>query len=245
MYPESVLLVLLDGSTARGEDTEFSDLDMRVVTTRPIRNGSLRFDPVIRFIYEDCLIVLEFTTQKEVSALIRNPSPEWPIRIWGYLEPTIVSSPTNIGSEALEEFRDSMGELKEDDFVNGIRTSLSQTYDNLCKIRTGVIKRLPCLVYGGARHMVWDMSMFVALINRRYYRHGDCRILEEAAAFKKLPDGFIAGCKILYDSKSSQLIALQAQNLWTNCLALAKTEGITLQKVNRIDEIPQLFTPQG
>ncbi|MDH2901818.1 MAG: hypothetical protein PXY39_12690 [archaeon] len=47
-----------------------------------------------------------------------------------------------------------------------------------------------CLAIEGAQHLAECSAMLVALLNRRYYRFGDCRYLDSIRTFMKVPQRF-------------------------------------------------------
>jgi hypothetical protein len=225
LYPHKIQLALIDGSTARLDGTDYSDVELRLITSEPVKCPLHVGDTIIRLKHGDIIANVEFVTRDAVVTLISQPVPEWPVKVWTYLEPQVVGTTNETTRQIIADFRSATDKLKRADFANAIRSCLAQGFNNLCKVRTGVVKRIPCVTFGGARHLVWNAAMLVALENQQFYHFGDCRVLNEARCFAKLPAGFITDCEVLYGCRDTKVIGRAAESLWENCSHLAETNG--------------------
>jgi hypothetical protein len=236
-FGAGIAFTLLDGSTARGDATEASDLEVRLVTT-PDFTIRTHGPCIWRCVEEEIVVIVEAVQHRTVVRTITAPASEWPVRVWPFLEPTVLSRVAANSDDLLKEYCGAYAALRPSDFDPAIRSSLLEGLDSLAKVRTGYIKRLPCVAAGGARHLVWNLAMALAMVNRRYYHFGDCRFLGELSGFPLLPGGFVRKCELLYAATDPQAIVGASEDLWSGAFESVKAHAAAPVRFSSLADLP-------
>jgi len=224
-YGDEVLLVAVYGSVATGEDAEYSDIDMYVVTE------SLTFQRY--FAYKGIPVTIHFKTKREVMETAGKVTSEWPAEAHRLLSPKILH-----GSETLtRELRQIVKRIPEEDFHEAASTALIEIFENIGKTRNACKQKNLGRCIEAVWNVVWHSDMFVALVNRAYYKKPGFRGLEEALKFKKKPANYGELMKTLWKSRDFNELEKASTQLWENCLELARREEIKFSNYASLDEI--------
>jgi len=224
-YANEILLVAVYGSVARKQETAYSDIDMYVVT----RNLTLQR----YFAYNGIPITAHFKTEREVSEAVGKVTSTWPAEVHQFLFPKIL-----YGSKKLpNEWRQIVEKIPEKDFHEAASTALIEIFENVGKTRNACKQKNLGRCIEAVWNVVWHADMFVALVNRAYYKKPGFRGLEEATKFKKIPANYCKLMKTLWKSRSFSELNMASTELWENCLELANKEGIRFEKYASLEEI--------
>lgn len=222
---DEVVFVAVYGSVARGEDAEYSDIDMYVVTKNLT---SQRY-----FAYKGIPVTIHFNTKKEVVKAVGKVTSTWPAEAHQFLSPRTVH-----GSETfLNELRRIVKRIPKEDFHKAASTALIEIFENVGKTRNACRQKNLGRCIEAVWNVVWHADMFVALVNRAYYEKPGFRGLEEATKFKKLPLNYGELMKTLWMSRDFNELNNASTQLWENCLELAKREGIRFENYASLGEI--------
>lgn len=224
-YGDEILLVGVYGSVAMEEDTDHSDIDMYVVT----KNLTLQK----YFAYKEVPITIHFKTEKEVLEAIRNVTSTWPAEVHQFLSPKVVYGSRRL----LNEWKQIVKKIPEEDFRKAASTALIELYENVGKVRNACRQRNLGRCIEAVWNVVWHADMFVALVNKTYYRKPGFRGLEEVMDFKKIPANYGKLMKTLWESRDFTELNEASTELWENCLELAREEGIKFENYTSIEEI--------
>jgi hypothetical protein len=164
-----VLAILLDGSVARGEDTEYSDLELRVVTRKRLRMKGMSEGGYSEFVYRDLAIQVQFVEERKVHESISHPSVFWPLELWAFLEPRLVTPATDARRVAAG-FRKSYDALTPESFGPGVQLSLVWNWQMYGKVRSAITRKSDDLLWS-AKAFAQDIARSIALINMRYLHH--------------------------------------------------------------------------
>jgi hypothetical protein len=239
-YGKRILLVLLDGSVARGDDTPHSDLEMRIITSDVLRTDATSSDGYAEAMLEDLPVQLRFVTKDEVLAAIQKPTLYWPIAVWTYLEPHVVTAGVTDQESVIEEFKRAYNSLERKDFEVAVDWGLRWTLESVDEVRSAITLNNLCLASEGAQHLSSCSAMLVALINREYLNFGDCRYLnefEKEGHFNLLPDNFVELNKTLLSSNDLNELGRAAESMWVICRNLSESQGFELKKLRTVSDI--------
>jgi kanamycin nucleotidyltransferase len=224
-YGNEILFVGVYGSVARGEDADYSDIDMYVVTKSLT---SQRY-----FAYKGVPVTIHFKTVKEVLETIRNVTSTWPAEVHQFLEPKIL-----YGSKKLPmEWKQIAKKIPAEDFYKAASTALIEIYENVGKVKNACKQKNLGRCIEAVWNVVWHADMFVALLNKTYYGKPGFRGLEEATSFKKTPTNYSKLMKTLWESRNFGELEKASMELLESCLKLANEEGVKFENYDSIEEI--------
>jgi predicted nucleotidyltransferase len=239
-FGRHILAVLLDGSVARCDDTEYSDMELRVVTRGRIRTERMSDSGFLEFVHKDLAIQVQFVAEREVANLILNPTVEWPLKVCPYVEPVIVM-PTAETKKTVRKFRRCYDGLEPDRFRPAIQWSLVWIWEMRGKI-VNMIERKSRDVFWCAPAMAHNAALFVALINGRYLHFGDSRYLPEIQSFPLIPKDFTSLFEALQSSDVGK-IDRAAKRMWEGCLKLAEDHGYPMKTYRKWSDVEVLLSP--
>jgi kanamycin nucleotidyltransferase len=224
-YGDEILLVGVYGSVATGEDTDYSDIDMYVVTKNLT---SQKY-----FAYKGVPVTIHYKTEKEVLEAIRNVTSTWPAEVHQFLAPKILYGSKRL----LNKWKRVAKRIPEEDFRKAASTALIEIYENVGKVRNACMQRNLGRCIEAVWNVVWHADMFVALVNKTYYKKPGFRGLEEAMNLQKIPTNYDKLMKTLWESRAFKELNKASTELWENCLELAREEGIRFENYTSIREI--------
>lgn len=222
---------------ARGEDTEYSDLEMIFVTRRSVRVPGMSPDGYREFLLDDLQTQLEFRTKAEVFEILEHVGPYWPVQVWVYLEPKVIYGNREIVERTVSEFRERVARLPDIAFRKAAGHALIWVRGHLGKVRNACEQGDDPRAGQAAEWMGYEAASFVALVNRRYYRHADFRWLEESKEFPLLPKDYHALMVRLHLARSRPDILEAATELYDACAALAQRGGIEMERIRSLDDL--------
>lgn len=224
-YGDEILLVGVYGSVAKGEDMDYSDIDMYVVTKNLTTQKYLA--------YKGVPITIHFKTEKEVSEAIRNVTSIWPAEAHQFLSPKILYGSRKL----LNRWQKMVKEIPEGDFRKAASTALIEIYENVGKVKNACKQKNLGRCLEAVWNVVWHADMFVALVNKTYYRKPGFRGLEEVTKFKKIPASYGKLMKTLWESRDFDELNRASTELWESCLELARKEGIKFENYASLEEV--------
>ena len=237
-FGEAILVGLLSGSVARGEDTEHSDLEVVFVTGKHVRLPGMSPDGFREFLLRDLQTQIEFRTKEEViSERLTHVGPYWPFQVWIYLEPHVFYGAQEIVDTTVTEFRRRVGELPDSVFREAAGHALLWVRGHLGKVRNAHDEEDDARAAQAAEWMGYEVAGFVALVNRRYYLHADLRWLKESESFRSLPDDYRELMVRLHSARNRIETLQAAQDLYSACTALAMKRGIRMETHERLEEL--------
>jgi hypothetical protein len=185
------------------------------------------------FAYRGVPITIHFKTEKEVSEAVRNVTSTWPAEVHQFLAPKIL-----YGSKKLpNRWKQIVKKIPEEDFRKAASTALIELYENVGKVRNACKQKNLGRCTEAVWNVVWHADMFVALLNKTYYRKPGFRALEEVAQFQITPANYDKLMKTLWKSRDFDELNKASTQLLENCLKLAKKEGIKFENYTSIKEI--------
>lgn len=237
-YKDAILVGLVSGSVARGEDTAYSDLEVIFVTRDQVRLPGMSPDGYREFLLSGLQTQIEFRTKDEVvSERLTHVGPYWPFQVWVYLEPHVCFGERETVNTTLTEFRQRVTVLPDSVFQEAAGHALLWVRGHLGKIRNAHDQADDARAAQAAEWMGYEVAGFVALVNRRYYAHADFRWLQESESFPVLPDDYHELMVRLHLARERVEILQVAQKLYSECASLATRHGIQMETHQRIEEL--------
>jgi hypothetical protein len=228
-HSDAILLGGVYGSTARGTDTRWSDLEMLFV----VRDGSKAEGE--EFLYRGTAIGYQVIEQGKLEELLTNPSLKWPFWM-GVLsvlkvlhgDPEQVRAWMQLGqSVPAERFRQALEASLPGLVVESYGRILScQERANTHDIGCAVIE------------ILFEMNQALCLLNQRWVTHDYYQGLADAFSFSKLPKGYPELIPILWSAHDIEEIVPLAETLVHNFWQLLADEGIEVKNYHSVEDMP-------
>jgi len=221
----------LFGSVARGDDTQWSDLDMMCIV------NSMSGKDDLFFMYRKVPVWVEVWSKNYLVEKIRHsePGPEWPISVNKWFEVTPLYDPHNV----FQELRSLIESLSESFYIKGAKESLLNAYLWLTKIEAAQETGDEMEVREAAHHLAHDLAGYVAYLNRTFYKKGFKSIFKEYKEFKIIPTSYgdaihkLAG-HVFVDIPTLRTLA---EKLWVECLKTAELNNVKPRQIESLDEM--------
>jgi kanamycin nucleotidyltransferase len=232
-YPGDVVLGGVYGSTARGTDTPWSDLEMVFV----IRDGSQIEEK--HFIFRGIAVGYEVFEQGKLEALLVNPAFEGgqPWTFWmGVLsvlkvlhgDPGQVGAWLQLGrSVPAEKFRAALEATLPELVVESYGRILS------CRERCNT-QDIHCAVI----EVLFEMNQALCLLNQRWVTHDYYQGFVDAFSFPKLPEEYSTLVPALWVADEIEEIVSLAETLVGNFWQLLADEGIRVTDYQHVNDVP-------
>lgn len=175
----SVVAVALEGSTAKGEDREHSDLEMSAYTEG---------EPDTRYysiIHRDIVIEVGFESTSRALEEARKRDGWWPIRADGWAETLALHDP----DRWLPRLAEAAIRLVPEDLPLARLGALTALYENLCKMRNFAASGERSMVRFMASDLAITAANYLALLNEAYF-NGVRNLLTKPQEFASLPIHF-------------------------------------------------------
>ncbi len=205
-----ILAVAIEGSTAKAEDREHSDLEMSVYT---------RGKPNTRYyllIHQGIVIEAAFDSKEEALKDARRVDSWWPISVDGWTNYIPMHDPESL----LPELGALASELDPERVEMAMHSALTALYEDLCKMRNFTSSEEESMVRFMAPYLVVNAANYVALLNRQHF-NGFRNLLTKPREFETLPQHFWEDYPILLGVNASWRDLLEhAERLYRECRAL-------------------------
>ncbi len=228
-YPEDVILGGVYGSTARGTDTAWSDLDMLFV----VRDESQVVGKY--FIFRNIAVGYQVITQRKLEELLSNPSLEWPLWM-GVLSVLKVLHGDTKQIQAWLRLGQSVPVEK---FEEALEASLPElVVESYCRIfscrERGNTDDVGCAVI----EVLFEMNKALCLLNQRWVTHDYYQGFVDAFSFPKLPEGYKELVTALWSAHDINEIVAPAETLVQNFWRLLSDEGVNVKIYHTVDDLP-------
>ncbi|MBL7184006.1 MAG: hypothetical protein ISS50_06115 [Anaerolineae bacterium] len=227
-HPGAIILGGVYGSTARGTDTQWSDLEMLFV----VRDGSKVEGK--EFLYRGTAIGYQVIEQRKLEELLTSPSLKWPFWM-GVLsvlkvlhgDPEQVRAWLEMGqSVPAERFREALEASLPGLVVESYGRILS------CQER-GNTRDIGCAVI----EVLYEMNQALCLLNQRWVTHDYYQGLVDAFSFPKLPEGYQDLVPTLWSARDVDEIVPLAETLVRNFWQLLADEGIEVKNYRAVEDL--------
>ncbi len=217
MAGHKVYYVGIYGSTARGEDTRFSDLEMVIVTKDKHWWGVFRINGLSVWLHLEPL--------SKVYEQIPRVDPEGDSNTNNYLNSMTLYD--RIGLK--KEIRKRLRKVEYAAFKDAALVPLGEVNDHVSKMRNAieVHKRKDALVL--ERFILLSQAdRVVALINRKHFTRGGKGHLKDISRFKYVPNGYLRLSNSIWTARDGRKALSAAIKLSDSLTAFAKAHGIEI-----------------
>jgi hypothetical protein len=227
-YPGQIVLAGVYGSTARGIDTPWSDLEMLFVVTDDCPTQGRRL------LYQGMAVGYEVYRQSDLEHKLTHPDERWPF-LMGVL------SVIKVLCGDIEQVK-TWVKLGESIPVETFRTALEKTLPGLVVESYGRIHSCELRgnnrdVYPAVWEVLFEMLTALCLLNRGWVTHDYFQGLLDSYKFDKLPEGYCELVPALYDAQEMGEIVHLAERLVNNFWKLIEAEGIEIKNYQQVEEM--------
>lgn len=227
-HPGQIALGAVYGSTARGTDTAWSDLELWFAA----RPGS--DIPSGHAVYRDIAVGWQVHDQAKLEASLAAPTADWPFLMGVISVLRVLYGDADLPNRWLDMGRSAP--------QAAFRQLLQQELPGLVVESYGRIRS--CQLRGqtdGLLASVWEVLMemkhALCLLNRRWVTHDYRQGLMDSTAFPLLPDRYAELVSALWKARHIDRILPLANELYANYLDLLRREGVPLRSHERVEEI--------
>lgn len=228
-YPGQVIIGGVYGSTARGIDTPWSDLEMWFVVEDTCEAQGQHL------IFRDIAVGYRVYRRSELEAILSTASLKWPFHV-GVLDALKVLH----GDPSQIQIWIEMGEsIPDKDFHRLLEEELPglmvESYGRVlsCNARGNHHD-----VHLAIAEMLFEMRTALCLLNKRWVTHDYYQGLTETFEFPKIPASYKHLVSNLYVLRKFEEIIPLAERLMENFWELMDREDIKFKNYQTVDEIP-------
>lgn len=227
-YGDDLLVGGVYGSTARGTDTEWSDLELLFVVKDGCRAKGQHF------LYRDIAVGYRVYTESELVGIVTQPTTKWPFHM-GVLSvlQALVGDPNRVQDwlrlgEAVPDsrFRQALEEALPELVWESHGRILS------CRERGNSSDILPSVI-----EVLFEMQTALCLLNRRWVMHDYFAGFEDSLLFPKLPEGYAELFPALWSAREIEGIAPLAERLVESFKRLLREEGVEVKVYRDVEDI--------
>lgn len=226
---DQVLLAGVYGSTARGDATAWSDLEMLFVVKNTCTASGQHL------IVQGIPVGYRVYRQEALESLLVQPGLKWPF-IMGVLDVLrVLYGDTaqaqrwiSLGSSVpVARFREALGQA-----LPGL---VFESHGRLhsCMHRHELADFTPALL-----EVLFEMRTALCLINQRWVTHDYYQGLADTFRFSRLPQGYQEDVEALYRSHDPQAALPVADRLVQSYRQLLSEEGLAVKDYRSVEEIP-------
>lgn len=225
----NIILGGVYGSTARGTDTDWSDLELLFV----VRNGSKVVGK--HFIYRDIAVGYQVIERQKLEELLNTPYFEWPFWMGVlsvlkvlYGNPEQIEAWLRLGqSVPAERFRKTLEE--------NLPELIVESYGRIwsCRERQNT-EDVGCAVI----EVLFEMNQALCLLNQCWVTHDYYQGFVDAFSFPKLPEGYQELVPALWSARDIDEIVPLAETLVRNFWKLLANEGVKVTNYQSLNDLP-------
>ena len=213
---DNLICFCLYGSTSRGTDTHWSDLEMLMITKEEV--------PKKAFLEGLVLVTTNSITEKRLCGILEEPGVEWPFYA-GLLKNLVVLEGD---ASKPEKYYDLARRVPEEKFRRALKENLSElVFESSGRIFSCIARKRYEDIYCAVIETLLEMKTALCLLNCTHVNHDYFEGLQESFKFRKLPERYPVLATRLWRSRSPFGITKNSRELMRNYLYLLKSEEIT------------------
>lgn len=225
-HGDAILAGGVFGSAARGDDTEWSDLDLLYV----VRAGTPLHSRC--FIFQGAPVVLNAIAEPELEANLRAPGPRWPYWM-GVLDVLQVQVGDAARPRRWMELGQSLDDTSFRIAVEGHLPGL--VFESYGRIRSSAARGNRRDAAHAAIEVLYEMQTAICLLNRRWVTRDYYAGLEQSFAFPLRPDGWEWLAPRLWDAAELNEIVTVAGSLMGAYWRLLASTGMMVQNYQTLE----------
>jgi kanamycin nucleotidyltransferase len=229
VYPGEILLAGVIGSTARGEDTEWSDLDLFVVTTPD--SSYHEQTHIVRGI----ALVINVLNRAELEQALQNPDLQWP-----YLMGVLSGLRVLHGDAALVQGWLAIGKnLPRRRLHLALSRHLPElVFESYGRVLSCGRRRDEFTVLHAAIEVLYEMKTALCLLNGRWVTRDYYQGFEDVFSFEYLPRDYAQLVPALWQERDLDRIITLAGTLVNNYWQLLTGMGLNIVNHQAVASIP-------
>ena len=205
------------GSTARNEDTKYSDLEMVIASKNKDWWGTFRI--------KGMSVWLHFLPLEKVYAQAAWVEPEGTSSTNNFLNSLTLYDKVNLKSEIRKRFR----KISYKKFQKAALVPLGEVNDNISKMRNAIMKRGKKDALILERFILLEQAdAVIALLNRRHFTHGGISHLSDIAKFKEVPKGYTKLSRTIWTTSSNRKVIAASSALSASLTKFAEGHGVKI-----------------
>ena len=225
-HHQDVLAVVIEGSTAKGEDREHSDLEMNVITR------SASDTKYYQFIFEGIVVEVAFGAVEDSLRNARTVTKHWPIAADGWTGSVPLFDPDGI-LPRLAALTANPDPVQADEAMRGVLVSM---YEDVCKIRNLMVSGEVRLARYVSLFVGEQAARFLGLLNRQHF-NGTRNLLTKPRDFERLPPHFWEDYPALLAVEgTADDLARRAERMYAECDGLWVAAGHARPPAKAFDE---------
>lgn len=214
-HRDNLICCCLYGSTARGEDTHWSDLELFAVTKKEIKPRHLLIDMVP--------VGINTITEARLIHILENPALEWPFYAGLVANLTVLSG--NYSAPA--RYYEAAMSVPKEKFKIALQRSLPElVFESWGRIFSCIARRKYEDIYCAVIETLLEMRTALCLLNGKHVSRDYFEGIKESFGFEKKPKDYPKLATRLWNSHDPAAIAKDARELMENYISLLKAEGI-------------------
>ncbi len=228
-YGDQVLLGGLYGSSARGTDTPWSDLEMLFVVAEGNQAQGQHF------LYRGTAVGYRVYRQGELEDLISRPGPKWPFHM-GMLDTLQV---LHGDPDRVQGWLELGRTLPRERFLAALEKHLpGLVVESHGRLHSSLQRGELEVLRPSVLEVLFEMKTALCLLNQSWTTHDYYRGLEDTFAFSRLPEGYVELVPALYMAPDPPTILALADQLVASFWRLVDSEGIRVRDYNLAAGIP-------
>ena len=213
---DNLICFCLYGSTSRGTDTHWSDLEMIMITREEV--------PKKGFLEGLVPVTTNSITEKRLCGILEEPGVEWPFYA-GLVKNLVVLEGD---ASKPEQYYDLARRVPEEKFRRALKENLSElVFESSGRIFSCIARKRYEDIYCAVIETLLEMKTALCLLNCTHVNHDYFEGLQESFKFRKLPERYPVLATRLWRSRSPFGITKNFGELMRNYLYLLKSEEIT------------------
>ncbi len=221
-YGDAVLGIALYGSVARGVDTTYSDIELRVITDDSVVEHDVEY-------VHTSGVKIEINYERAQNYLRRAASvdTEWPIWAAIYRQYLVLFEREDFFTQAQRAIEN----IKDEDFRAAQAQLIAEDlYELVQKIRGAWAQKHEENLRWWAGRLLWFSVLWLGLANRQYFTTGST-VWEEVRRFSVLPKDFEYQVAVLagFNPGTPSDVYRAVEDLWAEIQELAAAQGVVWQ----------------
>jgi len=228
-YGDEILLGGIYGSTAKGTDTEYSDLEMFFIVRD--ESEAKTFD----FAFKGTPVHVEVKKLSRVEREITEVDIEWPFKMG-----MLFNLKVTCGDKAiLKKFRKLLDEVSNDTFYEFITKCTPLCYEGLGRLKSVKIRGNTHETGLFVAEVLVEFMLLTALFNKEFIKHDYLGGLPESFKFKHLPKNYEKTARMLMNWKALDLdeIITLADRFVQEFVSFLVTKGIKVKEHTPLEEV--------
>ena len=228
-YREDTLLGGIYGSTAKGTDIEFSDLEMFFM----VKDDSAA--KTFEFAFKGTPVHVEVRKLSKVERDITEIDIDWPLKMGRLFNMKVTSGDKAI----LKKFRKMFGEVPDNRLIEFIAKHTPLCYEGLGKLKSVKIRGNIYEMGLFVAEVLIEFMLLIAIFNRKLINYDYLGGLFETFEFKYLPIDYerIARMLLRWNTQDIEEIIALADSFVKNFLSFLITNGINVKEHTPLDEV--------